>query len=510
MASPYDGQYRQYQQLSPPPNYPSQSAPTYSAPIHNPEAPLENGQTSKVAKNYNPKPKYQDLWASILFGIHLIGFAVLSCFSIKKFLSNSANASALSVSLDGKAILILAFTIIFAFILSIIYLLLMQRFPKPLIKITFVISVLLYIAAAAYYAYLKLWVGTIIFAIFAVLYALSYYFWKSRIPFATLMLETVTAITRMHFGTIVISIAALILQVLYSVWWIITFVGAFQLFDTNNSNCKTTTDPNTGQPTTSCVSAVFVVVMVFTIFSFYWTSMVIKTVLHVTVSGVFASQYFLKGTPFMPKSPTISSFGRAVTTSFGSICFGSLLIAIIQTIKALLRAAINNQGNDNACCVFFSVCALCLLNCIGDLFEYFNYYAYTEVAIYGKPYCKAAKDTWALIKDRGVEAIINDNLIGNVLGAGVLLIGILSGLFAFGVLSAEKPPWNANGQFTWVFIVVGVLVGAMTSNVVTGVISSGVATTFVALAEDPAALSRSDPALYAKVVQTWPRVVQGI
>ncbi|RUS12905.1 plasma-membrane choline transporter-domain-containing protein, partial [Endogone sp. FLAS-F59071] len=42
--------------------------------------------------------------------------------------------------------------------------------------------------------------------------------------------------------------------------------------------------------------------------------------------------------------------------------------------------------------------------------EYFNYYAYTQVAIYGKDFCTAAKDTWTLIKDRGIEAIINDNL----------------------------------------------------------------------------------------------------
>ena len=29
-------------------------------------------------------------------------------------------------------------------------------------------------------------------------------------------------------------------------------------------------------------------------------------------------------------------------------------------------------------------------------------YAFTQVAIYGKTYCRAAKDTWQLCKDRGV------------------------------------------------------------------------------------------------------------
>ena len=56
------------------------------------------------------------------------------------------------------------------------------------------------------------------------------------------------------------------------------------------------------------------------------------------------------------------------------------------------------------------------------------------VAIYGKSYCNAAKDTWKLIKDRGVEAIINDNLIGNVITMGAIFIGILCALFGFGYI----------------------------------------------------------------------------
>jgi hypothetical protein len=38
-------------------------------------------------------------------------------------------------------------------------------------------------------------------------------------------------------------------------------------------------------------------------------------------------------------------------------------------------------------------------------------YAYIEIALYGKPYIAAAKDTWRLFKDRGVDALINDSLV---------------------------------------------------------------------------------------------------
>jgi len=123
----------------------------------------------------------------------------------------------------------------------------------------------------------------------------------------------------------------------------------------------------------------------------------------------------------------MKSFKRAITTSFGSICFGSLIIAVIQTLKALARQA-RREGSDegNLLVVILACCAECILQCIGDIIEYFNVYAFTEVAIYGKSYCQAAKDTWTICKSHGIEALINDNLIGNVLSIGSLTIGCLS------------------------------------------------------------------------------------
>ena len=63
--------------------------------------------------------------------------------------------------------------------------------------------------------------------------------------------------------------------------------------------------------------------------------------------------------------------------------------------------------------------------------EYFNRYAYIEIgmsirmslfyprqltllspALYGKTYLNAAKDTWGLFVDRGIDALVNDSLVG--------------------------------------------------------------------------------------------------
>lgn len=171
--------------------------------------------------------------------------------------------------------------------------------------------------------------------------------------------------------------------------------------------------------------------MVFLVFSFYWTSQVIAYVTHVTIAGIFATVYFLNDGV---RHPVWGSLKRALTTSFGSICFGSLLIAIINLVRYLLSIA--RANTDNACMAFFICIIQCIVNCFAGLFvrmkmvfayqcidcffvqEWFNYYAFSGVAIYGKAFIPTARQTWTLVKDRGIDAMINDNLIGNVLFMG--------------------------------------------------------------------------------------------
>lgn len=44
--------------------------------------------------------------------------------------------------------------------------------------------------------------------------------------------------------------------------------------------------------------------------------------------------------------------------------------------------------------------------------RYGNHPALTAIpALYGKPYIDAAKDTWRLFKDRGIDTIVNDSLV---------------------------------------------------------------------------------------------------
>ena len=113
-----------------------------------------------------------------------------------------------------------------------------------------------------------------------------------------------------------------------------------------------------------------------------------------------------------------------------------------------------------------------------NLIEYFNKYAFTQVAIYGKSFVQAAKDTWTLVKSHGIDAMINDQLIGNVLGISALLVGILTGAASYALVhfTTQAPP-----VYQWVAAVGGLFIGFSFQNVMNEIITSGVATTFVKL-----------------------------
>ncbi|KAF9199065.1 putative choline transporter, neither null mutation nor overexpression affects choline transport, partial [Haplosporangium sp. Z 27] len=432
-----------------------------------------NPDTGLPAK-FNPKPKYNDIWAFILFLIQLAGFVVLSYFAITTVKNNNSGPLLGFFSVSG--LITLCISIGVGAIFSIAYFLLTQAFPRQVIKTTFALSILAYLAAALYYLYLRIWVAGIIALIFGILYATMWFSWRSRIPFATVMLQTVTSVSKAYPATFLVAFLVLFLQIAYSIYFMAVIAGTYdRYYDT----------------TTNSAPATLYVLLVFCLFSFYWTSQVLSNIGHTTVCGVFATYYFMKGSPQgITKSPTIESMKRACTTSIGSICFGSLIIAVIQTLRALSNMA----RNDGDGIVAFVGCLIdCILACIQGIAEYVNKYAFAQVAIYGKSYIQAAKDTWTIIQHRGIEQIINDNLIGNVWGMAGILGGVLSGLASYLYLHYANPAFNANGQFTYLIVIVGFIMGLQIVFTVGTVIDSGVVTTFVCLAEDPAALARTKP-----------------
>jgi xanthosine utilization system XapX-like protein len=214
-----------------------------------------------------------------------------------------------------------------------------------------------------------------------------------------------------------------------------------------------------------------------------------------TVSGAFGSYYFF---PNGGKFTTLASAGRALTTSFGSGCFGSLIVAVIRTLRFLANQL---RQSDNGWLAILGCCLECCIGMIEGLVDYFNTYAYTYCAMYGKAYLDAGKATWNLIKDRGVEAIINDNLVGNVLGMGGFLIAGIGALVGFLFILIKGTTGSAQQpQVVITVVLINFLIGNVLFGIISSIVDSANVSFFVCLAEDPQALAATNPELFEKVI----------
>lgn len=112
------------------------------------------------------------------------------------------------------------------------------------------------------------------------------------------------------------------------------------------------------------------------------------------------------------------------------------------------------------------------------------------MAIYGKPYLRAAKDTWDLMDRAGVYAIANDNILN-----GVQLVGVLLGSVIVGGVGAVLAV-TLTGSDPIILFWVGIAVGWIIISMVMQIIDSAVATIFVCYSEQPQALLNHNRTLY--------------
>lgn len=385
--------------------------PAYSASHAHEEAPPAYSPFPEDEK-FDESPRYSDVWASVLFVLHLIAFFAVVGITVPALdFSGGENG--------GKAIPAGTFTVLLVAVgagavASLGYFYLMMNMAKTLITTGFTLNILYNFGIAIAFFANGAYAAGGLWMFLAVVFGFIWWSWRGRIPFATIMLESVTSILGQFPGTTVAAVAGLAVNVAWLALWIVTLFGVIVKYS-----------PSTSQEALT-------VLLIFLAFSFYWTSQVISNVVHVTISGTVATYYFLgtsdvSGKVTVPVSnPTAASFKRAVTTSFGPIAFGSLLVSLLEVLRGLVNAGQQQAArDDNALLAFCLMCLRALLDIVDDLFRYFNRYAYATVAVYGKSFCESAKTTWNMVKQRGVDAIINDALISSVLGIGSVFIGFL-------------------------------------------------------------------------------------
>lgn len=115
-----------------------------------------------------------------------------------------------------------------------------------------------------------------------------------------------------------------------------------------------------------------------------------------------------------------------------------------------------------------------------------------------------------MIKSRGIDALVNECLVGPVFSMGAIFIAYACALLAYVYLIFTNPAYNHDGAYTPVVVAFAFLIGLQICNVFTTPLSSGIDTIFVACSWDPEVLMRDHPDLYARMIAVYPQVQQAI
>jgi len=446
--------------------------------------------------DYEQPPKYRDpIWA-VLYILHVIavlGAGVYIWVSVYPDIADDDNDTSLDFDFSPFGLIVgLLGTCVVGSLFGVFWLQVMKKFAATIIKAMLFLNIGLWVVVALIGFTFE---GGISLTIIGVIMALIYALWTwciwARIPFASALLSISSTIITRFQGTIFISLAV----IAFNVGWMAVWGSAAAAYFVTSVSCTTETD-YWGDSYTSCTSPNNAVVFLLLV-SLYWGFQVNQNVSHTTTCGVAATWYF---TTSVEHKPTPAALKRTLTTSFGSVCLGSLIVAILQAIRAMLRAS-KRQRN----CL--TLLAICLLACVERLIRYFNKYAFAQCAIYGTSFVQSAKATWNLFVTRGLTAIINDDLTGIALGCGSLIGAVVSagaGYALGAIFYGDADDEDVRDAFPLGMAIWGFVLGFIFCRCVLQVIASAVIALFVCYAEDPASMFANRPDEYTRLVEAKP------
>jgi len=418
--------------------------------------------------------QYRDIVWALAFVLHLGAMVFVISINIAQG-ENGDVADGFSKGL--YSLVVIAF-IVSAF-LSSAAIALMTRYPTEMVKAGLISSAVLIGTIAV----MTLLSGSGFAALIAIFFfAITLCYIKSvwsRIPFAAANLKTALSAVKSNTGLIVVAYLVMAVAFAWTGFWIAGMAGSLA---TSNS------------------AIVFLLLV-----SFYWTFEVLCNTIHVTTAGTVGTWWFVPGEANGCWSTAIKdSFRRASTYSFGSICLGSLLVAVVRALRMMAH-----QARQNDDCQILYCLIECVLRCIEDIIEYFNKWAYVYVGLYGFGYIEAGRNVFQLFQQKGWSVIITDDLNERLLMMMSLSVGVITGIVGMAAVMIDESLLEGDNVVATAFIIT-FLVGLVFCNILMSIVGSAVNTVIVCFAESPAEFEANHPGLSGEMrsawVQAWPEL----
>lgn len=361
-----------------------------------------------------------------------------------------------------------------------------------------------------------------------------FYAWHvwNKVPFATANLNLALRAIKDNHGLWILAYCFTIKMYILTFLWCCAVVELVVFSPSWIYNCSSSDDDNNDTNADVChLSTRGKFIALGMLLSLFWTLLVVKNIFHTTIAGVVGTWWF---NPSEATSASASSSGgnagccygwfkcrccgcsraiynslyRSAVYSFGSICFGSLLVGILQVIRFIVRCGRRQHNQQRRLRQRRTIEATDFLFCLVQylveslerLLEYINTWAYVYVGLYGYDYWTAGKEVANLFKARGWSVLINDHLIARSLSMMSIMIGLMTGLVGVILGLVFLSPMEALVPAFFL----GVVLGGASCGILFGVVTSAVNTVVVCFAESPNSLRNNHgPELSDELIEAW-------
>ncbi|CAG0879319.1 unnamed protein product [Cyprideis torosa] len=217
------------------------------------------------------------------------------------------------------------------------------------------------------------------------------------------------------------------------------------------------------------------------IFLFFWVTQFIIACQHVVVAGAIATWYFTRDKNKLGW-PVIASFYRLVRFHLGSVAFGSLIIAIIQFIRYLLKKVKNRVGSGNALGCLVKCCDCCM-GCFERIIKFISRHAYIEIAIFGYSFCKAARQAFSVLTSNGLRLLAINSIGDFILFLGKLAVVVSTIFIGIEIMKGLKPDLS---EHMWAPIAIAAVFALLVAHCFLSIYEMAIDTLFICFCEDSA------------------------
>ncbi|KAL3927011.1 MAG: hypothetical protein SGBAC_013252, partial [Bacillariaceae sp.] len=346
----------------------------------------------------------------------------------------------------------------------------------------------------------------------------------NRIPFCSINLYTAMCALRDTRGVLFIGIGSLLLVFTWLLIWLVALIGIF-----NTSNAEECQLNTVDCRTHLVMEGDRYLELAILLFSFVWTSTVIKNVVRATIAGACGAWWFglheqSHGWACF-NSIIWSQLAQSCSYSFGSICFGSLVELPVQVLSLLGRIFCSctprssDQGEEAMGQGFDPNNSLNSVSSweqestnlfarIAHLLHCCNRWCYTYIGMFSYSYLEGGEKAYQLFSTRGWMVIAEDNLVRTALTMTSIVIGASCGIVAVLVEEVDGYTFTSLHQPIWTSFWIGSVTGFVLSNILLlGVVGSAINTVLVCFAAEPFAFDQNHPRLSAEMRGVWSALV---